>query len=79
MKRIWLRRVIEEHVQLTESPRATKLLMRPDALPIVRVQPIHFQGTIEATWIPFLKIDAAADAPSAILREAQTSQPVLLA
>jgi hypothetical protein len=23
-------------------------------LPLVRVQPLHFQGTIEATWSPIL-------------------------
>ncbi|MDP9147674.1 MAG: glutamate synthase large subunit [Acidobacteriota bacterium] len=51
---VWLRRVLEEHVHLTSSPRAVRLLSRPATLPLVRVQSIHFQGTIEATWSPVL-------------------------
>jgi glutamate synthase (ferredoxin) len=50
----WLRRALEEHVHFTASPRAARLLSRRGALPLVRVQPIHFQGTIEATWSPIL-------------------------
>jgi glutamate synthase (ferredoxin) len=50
----WLRRVLEEHLHLTSSPRATRLLSRRTALPFVRVQPLHFQGTIEDTWKPVL-------------------------
>jgi hypothetical protein len=30
------------------------LLSRRGALPMLRVQPIHFQGTLEATWEPLL-------------------------
>jgi glutamate synthase (ferredoxin) len=50
----WLRRILEEHAQFTGSPRAARLLSRQGALPIVRVQPIHFQGSVEATWAPVL-------------------------
>jgi glutamate synthase domain-containing protein 2/glutamate synthase domain-containing protein 1/glutamate synthase domain-containing protein 3 len=50
----WLRRVLEEHAQFTASPRAARLLSRHGALPMVRVQPVHFQGTIEAAWAPVL-------------------------
>ena len=50
----WLRRALEEHVHFTRSPRATRLLSRRGALPLMRVQPIHFQGTVEATWRPVL-------------------------
>jgi glutamate synthase domain-containing protein 2/glutamate synthase domain-containing protein 1/glutamate synthase domain-containing protein 3 len=50
----WLRRVLEEHLHFTASPRATRLLSRRTPLPFVRVQPIHFQGTIEDTWKPVL-------------------------
>src|SRR4029077_13799364 len=49
-----LRRVIEEHIYFTGSPRAAKLLLHP-GLTMVRVQPVHFQGTIEATWRPMLE------------------------
>jgi len=50
----WLRRTLEEHVHFTASPRAARLLSRREAPPLVRVQPIHFQGTVEATWSPIL-------------------------
>src|SRR5260370_19512817 len=50
----WLRRILEEHVHFTSSPRAARLLSRRGALPLVRVQPVHFQGTLEATWRPIL-------------------------
>src|SRR5258708_1524543 len=51
---LWLRRTLEEHVHFTASPRAARLLSRHSALPLLRVQPIHFQGTVEATWSPVL-------------------------
>jgi glutamate synthase domain-containing protein 2/glutamate synthase domain-containing protein 1/glutamate synthase domain-containing protein 3 len=50
----WLRRALEEHAHFTASPRAARLLSRRGALPLVRVQPIHFQGTVEAAWNPIL-------------------------
>src|SRR5580704_6932534 len=50
----WLRRVLEEHLHLTASPRASRLLSRRTPLPFVRIQPVHFQGTIEDTWKPVL-------------------------
>src|SRR5262249_1343308 len=51
---VWLRRVIEEHLDRTGSPRAARLLSRRGHLPMLRVQPIHLQGTIESTWQPVL-------------------------
>jgi glutamate synthase domain-containing protein 3 len=50
MEQSALRRVLEEHVAYTLSPRAARFLSRDGALPFVRVQPVHFQGTIEAAW-----------------------------
>jgi glutamate synthase domain-containing protein 2/glutamate synthase domain-containing protein 1/glutamate synthase domain-containing protein 3 len=50
----WLRTVLEEHLRLTASPRASRLLSRRGVLPFLRVQPLHFQGTLEATWEPLL-------------------------
>jgi glutamate synthase (ferredoxin) len=50
----WLRRALEEHTHFTASPRAARLLSRRGTLPLLRVQPIHFQGTVEATWNPIL-------------------------
>jgi glutamate synthase domain-containing protein 2/glutamate synthase domain-containing protein 1/glutamate synthase domain-containing protein 3 len=50
----WLRRALEEHVHFTSSPRALRLLSRRASLPLLRVQPVHFQGTLDATWSPIL-------------------------
>jgi glutamate synthase domain-containing protein 3 len=52
----WLRRVLEAHQRLTGSPRAARLLSKRGALPLVRVQPVHFQGTIADTWKPVLEL-----------------------
>src|SRR5579872_4900331 len=50
----WLRRVLEEHVHFTGSPRAGRLLSRRNGLPFVRVQPVHLQATVADTWKPVL-------------------------
>jgi glutamate synthase domain-containing protein 3 len=54
-EQLWLRRVLEAHKHFTASPRAARLLSRRGALPLVRVQPVHFQGTIADTWKPVLE------------------------
>jgi glutamate synthase domain-containing protein 2/glutamate synthase domain-containing protein 1/glutamate synthase domain-containing protein 3 len=50
----WLRRVLEEHLYFTGSPRASRLLSRRNGLPFVRVQPVHLQSTVADTWKPVL-------------------------
>ncbi len=45
----YLRALLEKHVALTDSPRAFRLLALP-ALPLLRIEPIHFQGTLEGAW-----------------------------
>lgn len=50
----WLRQALEEHVHHTRSPRAARLLAGRGVLPLMRVQPVHFQGSVEATWKPVL-------------------------
>jgi glutamate synthase (ferredoxin) len=45
-----LRRLLEMHVAQTSSPVALRLLSQTNRLPLVRIQPIHFQGTLEAAW-----------------------------
>jgi glutamate synthase domain-containing protein 2/glutamate synthase domain-containing protein 1/glutamate synthase domain-containing protein 3 len=52
---MWLRRVLEEHLHFTASPRASRLLSRRNELPLVRIQPVHFQGSIADTWKPVLE------------------------
>jgi glutamate synthase domain-containing protein 2/glutamate synthase domain-containing protein 1/glutamate synthase domain-containing protein 3 len=56
----YLRRLLESHVALTESPVAQRLVERRTSLPLVRVQPIHFQGTILAAWncVPAIAMDS---------------------
>jgi glutamate synthase (ferredoxin) len=54
-EQVWLRCVLEAHQRFTASPRAARLLSRRGVLPLVRVQPLHFQGTIADTWKPVLE------------------------
>ncbi len=54
-EQLWLRRVLEAHQHFTASPRAARLLSRRGAPPLVRVQPVHLQGTIADTWRPVLE------------------------
>jgi len=50
----WLRRTLREHLDRTGSPLAARLLSRRGPLPMVRVQPIHLQGTVQSVWEPAL-------------------------
>ncbi|HTQ96863.1 MAG TPA: hypothetical protein VMH89_08655, partial [Candidatus Acidoferrum sp.] len=45
-----LRRLLESHLALTDSPVARRLLAKRASLLFVRIQPIHFQGTIQDAW-----------------------------
>ncbi len=54
-EQLWLRHALEAHLHFTGSPRASRLLSRKGPLPLVRVQPVHFQGTIEDTWKPIIE------------------------
>ena len=51
---VWLRQALEEHAHHTRSPRPSRMLARRGSLPLMRVQPVHFQGSVEATWTPVL-------------------------
>jgi hypothetical protein len=44
---------------------------------MVRVQPVHFQGTIEATWRPMLEKLKDRDILMPVEREMSTSQTEL--
>jgi glutamate synthase domain-containing protein 2/glutamate synthase domain-containing protein 1/glutamate synthase domain-containing protein 3 len=46
----WLRQVLHEHLDRTGSPRASRLVSRRGPLPMLRVQPLHLQGTVESAW-----------------------------
>jgi glutamate synthase domain-containing protein 2/glutamate synthase domain-containing protein 3 len=73
----WLRLVLEEHVQFTNSPRAARLLSRRTPLPLVRVQPVHFQGSIEDTWKTVLGQLTERDSLKVAPPVVSTSQPAV--
>jgi len=61
----WLRLVLERHIELTGSPRAAQILARRGALPLLRVEPIHFQASLATTWEPILRMLVTRDLLSA--------------
>jgi len=69
----WLRILLKEHVRFTDSPRAKHFLSRHGLLPLMRVQPIHFSGSIEATWRPVLELISKGSRVS----QGETSKGVL--
>jgi glutamate synthase domain-containing protein 3 len=66
----WLRRTLREHLDRTGSPRALRLLSRRGPLPMLRVQPVHLQGTVHSTWEPVLTGLKPEFTPIADAREA---------
>ena len=46
----WLRRVLREHIRLTGSARAERLLRAMAPLPLVRLEPLHPPCSIAQTW-----------------------------
>ncbi len=69
----YLRALLEKHVSLTDSPRAFRLLALP-SLPLLRIQPIHFQGTLEGAWkTASLQVGDWVSAPAANYFGAQSS------
>jgi len=69
----WLRVLLQEHIRYTDSPRAQHFLSRRGLLPLMRVQPIHFSGSIEATWRPVLELISRGNRVS----QGETSRGVL--
>jgi glutamate synthase domain-containing protein 2/glutamate synthase domain-containing protein 1/glutamate synthase domain-containing protein 3 len=53
-ERRWLRRVLRNHVRLTGSPRAMRLLSDFN-LPLFRVEPLQRPCTVAETWAPILE------------------------
>ena len=58
----WLRAVLREHHNLTESPIAERMLSSKKPLPLVRLEPVNLPCSIEQTWasIRFRTDDAPA-------------------
>jgi glutamate synthase domain-containing protein 2/glutamate synthase domain-containing protein 1/glutamate synthase domain-containing protein 3 len=52
---VWLRRVLHTHQRMTGSPRPARLLSQTGAVSLVRVQPVHLQGTVAELWRPVLE------------------------
>ena len=75
----WLRRALEDHLHFTGSPKASRLLSRRGMLPLLRVQPVHFQGSLEATWEPLLARMGRRDVVFARAQSAAFSQAPLSA
>jgi len=71
-----LRRLLETHLALTGSPKASRLLALESPLPFVRIQPLHFQGTLETAWraLPDL-IPESLPAPTASYLGIASSPP----
>jgi glutamate synthase (ferredoxin) len=61
----WLRMLLGEHLRLTGSPHAKRLLRSAISLPLMRVAPIRLPCPLEETWAPFLcrfdSLDRSAD------------------
>jgi glutamate synthase (ferredoxin) len=54
-ERAWLRQALMEHVRLTESPKARRLLRySSSSFMLVRLQPVSLPCSIEQTWAPIL-------------------------
>jgi glutamate synthase domain-containing protein 2/glutamate synthase domain-containing protein 1/glutamate synthase domain-containing protein 3 len=50
----WLRMLLGEHLRLTVSPQAKRLLRSASSLPLVRLEPVRLPCPLEETWSPFL-------------------------
>jgi glutamate synthase (ferredoxin) len=72
-----LRRLLECHLALTDSPVARRLLQRRITTPFVRVQPIHFQGTVQAAWkaVPGVVLDSVAVGAPNFLPVSESAAP----
>jgi glutamate synthase (NADPH/NADH) large chain/glutamate synthase (ferredoxin) len=76
---IWLRRALREHLDRTDSPRAARLSSRRGLLPMLRVQPVHLQGTVDSVWGPVLaKLKPEFLAPTGIQPEVVATQVVAI-
>jgi glutamate synthase (ferredoxin) len=50
----WLRMLLGEHLRLTGSPHAKRLLRSASSLPLLRLEPLQLPCPLEDTWAPFL-------------------------
>jgi len=69
---LWVRRVLAEHLRLTGSVRARRLLATEAQLPLVRLEPVHLPCAIAHTWAPILNRLEQQDLSGAPLRQADS-------
>jgi glutamate synthase (ferredoxin) len=71
-----LRQLLELHVAHTGSPKAFRLLLHKSPLPFVRIQPVHFQGSLEMLWNKVTPLaDPLASVPAALLQAGTSAAP----
>jgi hypothetical protein len=62
-----------EHVRLTDSPKAKRLLKAAGSnFLMVRVEPLHLPCSVAQTWAPILERWAQREAPAAIAQAARS-------
>jgi glutamate synthase (NADPH) large chain len=71
-----LRHLLELHVAHTGSPKAFRLLLHKSPLPFVRIQPVHFQGSLEMLWNKVAPLaDHLAPVPAGLLHTGAGAAP----
>ena len=60
----WLREALREHLRLTGSPRARRMLRSISPLPLVRLEPLARPCPIDQTWSPFRDLANSGETPS---------------
>lgn len=59
----WLRQALRQHLRLTGSPRARRLLRSISPLPLVRLEPLARPCPVEQTWEPFKGLGNVRETP----------------
>jgi len=69
-ERGWLRQALTEHVRLTGSPKARRLLKSSSSFMLVRLEPVSLPCSIQQTWAPILSRWRKRDRRSLVVRVA---------
>jgi hypothetical protein len=54
-ERAWLRKALTEHVRLTDSSKAKRLIKAGSNFLMVRLEPLHLPCSVAQTWAPILE------------------------
>ncbi len=71
-ERAWLRKALTEHVRLTDSPKAKRLLKAGSNFLMVRIEPLHLPCTVAQTWAPILERWAKLEATTVVAQAARS-------